>query len=176
MKKLIYSFLCLSLSLSTSLWATERMAVELVDPDKFTDFSVQGMNEDRTSSIFYSELKRFIDMEIARLLPDGVNVKLEVTDIDMAGDIQPWRNRNNADIRYVEHIYPPRMTFRYEIKSHEGNVLAAGETRIRDMNFLFGINNHFRTYNSFQYEFRMLSDWLRREVPKLIDAGVVDQA
>jgi hypothetical protein len=175
MKILNLSILALTLSLGDSLFASERLVIELVEPEKFTDFSVQGMDENRTAYIFDSELKRFINLEITRLLPNGVSVRLEVTDIDMAGDIQPWRNRNHADIRYVEQIYPPRMSFRYVIENEGGVVLATGETRIRDMNFMFGLNTRFRTYNSFQYEFSMLADWLRRDVPKLIEASEIDE-
>lgn len=175
MKKLNLTIITLILGFCGNLVAAERLTVELIEPKEFTDFSVQGMDENRTAAIFESELKRFISLEISRLLPDGVFVHLEVTDVDMAGDIQPWRNRHQADIRYIEQIYPPRMSFRYVIKSENDEILATGETRIRDMNFMFGLNNRFRTYNSFQYEFSMLADWLRRDVPKLIEAGEVDK-
>lgn len=150
-----------------------NVSIELVDPESFTDFSVSGLDERRTESIFMGEWERFAELDANRLVPSGHTLHLKVTDIDMAGDIQPWRNRHNADIRYVEQIYPPRMNFHFTLKNAEGDVVAEGEERIRDMNFMFGFNTRFRTYNSFQYELSMLADWLRRDLPKKLEADTV---
>jgi len=81
----------------------------------------------------------------------------------MAGDIQPWRNRHNADIRYVESIYPPRLKFRYTLKDAEGKVLLEGEESITDMAFQMNPAASIRgRHEHFFYEMTLLGDWMRK--------------
>ena len=81
----------------------------------------------------------------------------------MAGDIQPWRNRHNADIRYIERVYPPRMELAYKLTDADGKVVLEGEETISDISFDFNILAPIRTQTmSFFYEINMLEDWIRK--------------
>ena len=96
-----------------------QIDTEYKDVDDYTDFSVNGLSEEKTLGIFESELEDELDRFAKKYLPEGYTLSITFTDIDMAGDIQPWRNRHNADIRYVERIYPPRLAFTYVLKDTE---------------------------------------------------------
>ncbi len=147
-----------------------RLTATLTDVDNFRDFSVSGMSEERTKGVFESEFNRFARTEARRSIPEEYRVHLEFTDIDMAGDIQPWRNRNHSDLRYIEAIYPPMLEFKYTVKDAEGETVLEGEKTLRDINYLFSPNQRFRSFTSFRYELSMLSDWLRGELRREIRA------
>ena len=68
---------------------------------------------------------------------------------------------DEADIRIVKDIYPPRMTLRFVVKGADGQVLAEGERKLVDHGFLTGTN--VNSNDSLRYEKRLIDDWLRRE-------------
>jgi hypothetical protein len=132
--------------------------------EDFSDFSVSGMSETKTRSIFEGEAAR--NLRLKKYIGEDRTLELTFHDIDMAGDIQPWRNPNNADIRYIKSIYPPTLKFSYVLKDAAGATIAEGEESLRDLNFDFGITGRFRD-ESFKYELIMLEDWARKTLPKV---------
>lgn len=173
MKTKLTSLLILLMTGFTGMLVAEdeaRLTATLTDVDNFRDFSVSGMTEERTKGVFESEFRRFARTEAERAIPSGYTVHLEFTDIDMAGDIQPWRNRNHSDLRYIEAIYPPMLEFNYTVRNADGEVVIEGEKRLRDINYLFAPNQRFRAFTSFRYELSMLSDWLRGDLRREIRA------
>lgn len=95
------------------------------------------------------------------MIPENHSLQLRITDIDMAGDIQPWRNRTNANIRYIEPIFPPRMRFDFTLVDADGNVVLEGSENLVDLAFDFGITTNLRR-EPFYYELTMLGNWIRR--------------
>ena len=141
------------------------IGVEFENVDDFTDFSVSGLSESKTLSIFQSELESELDRFARLYLKEGQTLEIIFTDVDMAGDIQPWRNRHNADIRYVERIYPPRLEFRYVLKNSEGEVLSEGEESITDLAFDFNVIAPMRSrHMTFFYELDLLGNWIRKTI------------
>ena len=146
---------------------------EFENPEEFTDFSVSGMSEEKTLNIFQDELEPELQRLADKYLAEGETLTLTFTDIDMAGDIQPWRNRTNSDIRYVEAIYPPRLKFSFTLADTEGNILKEGEAAESDLGFQMNINASVRgQHMSFFYELELLSDWARKELGQRgVDSG-----
>jgi hypothetical protein len=130
------------------------------EADSFTDFTFQSMSEERTASIFAKDVERALQSSVEKYLPEETALNIRFTDVDLAGDVQPWRNRNNADIRYVENIYPPRLKFTYQLLAADGSVLREGEENLSDLAFMMraAFNIH---RNNFYYETELLKDWLR---------------
>lgn len=140
---------------------------EFEDMENFTDFSVYGMNEERTLRIFLGEMESQFERWAKRYLKEGEKLVLTFTDIDMAGDIQPWRNRVSADIRYVESIYPPRLRFRYAHVAADGEILREGEEHLTDMAFQMNTGAVIRgRYEHFFYESELLDRWMRKTLRK----------
>lgn len=128
----------------------------------FTDFSVYGMSEAKTLPIFKAEFEDLAKMLSEKYLGEDETLKITFTDIDMAGDIQPWRNTNNADIRYIEAVYPPRLKFTYKLTDAEGAVIMEGEESISDLSFQMNTMAIIRgRYESFFYEIELLENWAR---------------
>jgi len=133
------------------------------DVENFTDFSVSGLRETKTLKIFESELDSELERFARKYIDEGSTLEIVFTNIDMAGDIQPWRNRHNADIRYIERIYPPRLAFRYALKDADGTILDEGEASISDLAFDMSVIAPIRSQSmNFFYETNLLGDWIRK--------------
>ena len=94
---------------------------------------------------------------------------MQVSDVDLAGDMRPTFGATMGDLRVVKDLYPPRMTFSYQILEGE-QVVVAGDEKLKDMNFMSNI----RRINErpFDAETNMLKHWLKKTVePQLQDPG-----
>jgi len=152
--------------LMLGLVASAEMRFEFADVNDFTDFSLSGMSESKTRAVFEGELKRFAKDKNDKYLAEGEVLTVRFLDIDMAGDIQPWRNPMAQDIRYVESIYIPRIHLSYVLTDAEGNEVAKGEEKLTDLAFMNDLRLRvMQTTYSFPYELNLLEDWLRKLRP-----------
>ncbi|AVV85201.1 hypothetical protein SPWS13_3492 [Shewanella putrefaciens] len=88
-----------------------------------------------------------------------------VTDVDLAGDMRPTFGATANDLRVVKDIYPPRITFSYQVLEND-KVIVAGDEKLSDMGFLTGIQP--LNDKPFMYETQMLNDWLKKTIaPKI---------
>jgi len=153
--------------LAPSLLISESLKIDFTDVNSFTDFSVSGLSEEKTQSIFKAELLDELAAYTQKRLEAGQVLSITFTDVDMAGDIQPWRNRYNADIRYIEAIYPPRLTFTYTLTDDDGEVMMEGEAAIKDLTFQMSSGAMVRhRFSNFPYESELLKDWIRKTLVK----------
>ncbi len=167
--KTLKVFLIVAVALTSAATAQAgTIKVEFQDVDKYTDFSVSGLSEEKTLGLFESELEDELKQFAERYIVGDHTLEIVFIDIDMAGDIQPWRNRHNADIRYIERVYPPRMELSYTLKDADGNVVSEGKERIADIAFDFNILAPIRSNSmSFFYEITLLEDWIRKNFRSL---------
>jgi len=148
---------------SLSSVTAQEIVGEFTNIEKYTDFSVSGLSEEKTLSIFESEFEDEMKSVAKKYLKEGEVLTITFTDIDMAGDIQPWRNRHNADIRYIESIYLPRLKITYVLKNAAGEVVAEGEESLSDLSYQMNSMAHMRTqYLHFFYENDLLKNWARK--------------
>lgn len=147
----------------TAAAAAQSIEISLEDPEDYRDFSVNGLGEERSERIFKAEIAENLPGIASRYLPEDTTLHITFADIDMAGEIQPWRNIHNADIRYVEQIYPPRLQFTYSLVNDQtGETITEGEDKISDMAFQMNAGANLRMrHQSFFYETELLSDWIR---------------
>lgn len=139
-------------------------SLSVTNLEDFHDFSVSGMSEERTLPLFQEEMGRKIEELSKKYLPENSKIELVFSNVDMAGDIQPWRNRNFADIRYIEEIYPPRLVFTFKVINSKGTVITEGEADIRNLAFTMTALPFRGAYDSFYYEAELLERWFRNEL------------
>lgn len=138
--------LCLGFaSLSASAGQVE---VSWVDPDQFADAGRSVVDRERTMGALGEHVKRW-----GRLLPDGQTLKLEVLDVDLAGEIEPygWHQvrilRGRADW--------PHLKLRYTLQAGD-RTLKSGEADLADMHYRLGDRS-----SELGFEKRMLDQWFR---------------
>ena len=132
-------------------FASGQVEVAWIEPDDFADAGRSVVDRERTMSALGDHLKRW-----ACLLPDGQTLKLEVLDLNLAGEIEPygWHQvrvlRGRADW--------PQMKLRYTLLA-QGSTLKAGEAHLADMHYRLGDRT-----SELAFEKRMLDQWFKKTI------------
>src|SRR6202011_4464123 len=144
MKKLFFALLLPSLSLGLTVAALSaepgNVRINFVQPEKFSDFQIQGRQENVSAGIFRDQVSAYLAPVIAKRFP-GDQLNLTFTDIDLAGRIDPAKTRNLANIRLDRNIANPlRLYFDYTLTDSSGKVLASGSKSLVDADYLYRYN------------------------------------
>jgi hypothetical protein len=142
-----------------------RADVAFFEPEKFTDVRDSSMG-DYTRTTYLDQIRDYLVEQSKNYVPEGYMLHVTFTDIDMAGDFEPWRGPRFDDIRIVKDIYPPRINLSFRLTDAEGNVVKEGKRELKDLAFLMKITMAFRD-DPVRHEKALLDDWLRTEFPKV---------
>jgi hypothetical protein len=135
--------------------------VTFVASEKFTDVKDDHMGSDRGREAVLEQLKEHLVTHGAKFLAKGQRLQITVTDVDLAGDFEPWRGINFHDIRIVKDIYPPRVELEFKLLDAGGKVVSEGKRQLRDLGYMTSLA--MPTSDPLRYDKEMLNDWLRRE-------------
>lgn len=135
--------------------------VEWQEPKKFRDIKTTNERQSRFEARLFETLTKNIDKEAEKVLKPNQTLEMQVSNLDLAGDMRPTFGATTSDLRIVKDMYPPRMTFTYQVLE-DGQVIIAGDEKLTDMNFM----SHVKRVNSkpFEYETQMLKRWLNRTI------------
>jgi hypothetical protein len=154
MNKLIHCAALAVLALAAST-ASAAVTVTYANPDNMTDVPRSKVDRDSMEAALLEHFK-----QLAARLPAGQTLKVEILDIDLAGDVFPRVAIH--DVRVMKGGADwPRIHLRYSIEQ-DGKVLISGERQLADMNYLMGTNRY--RGESFPHEKQMLDDWFRKDV------------
>ena len=153
------TLLFLSLSMMGGVLSAE-VEVTFEDPESYRDIDYGDRNTRRGIKIHIPQLEKHIIKLGKRFLEEGQTLVMTVTDVDLAGEYEPWRSINFDDIRIVKDIYPPRIRFSYELKGADGTVLSSGEEHLSNMNFLYRIRTN--THDDLFHDKELITDWMRK--------------
>jgi hypothetical protein len=138
--------------------AAGKVEVSYVTPDQFTDIGFGSFARDRS----LSSLSEIFD-GLARFLPDGQTLRIDVLDVDLAGEVFP---RAAHDFRVVRGgVDWPQVKLRYRLQAG-GNTLKSGEQQVRDINYMFSRRGLTVGGSNLPYEKRMLENWFREQFLK----------
>jgi Protein of unknown function (DUF3016) len=168
MKKFIYSLLVLIVSLglpNARAEETSKVRIEFVHPERFTDFQIQGRDENSSVPIFRNEVTSHLSGIVSKRFP-GKTLTLKFTDIDLGGRLGN-RPRFN-DVRFNHQWGPPiRMAFDYTITDSKANVVIAGSKTLLEQDYLHQYINYPQSLKTSPvfYEEATLANWLRTLEP-----------
>lgn len=158
MKKLLVGVFVISsiLGMTTSA-VNAATSVTFIAPEKYADMPFASYDKDRVKAA----LKEHFEM-LGTKLPAGEDLKVEILDIDLAGE-RDFRANAPQDLRILRGGADwPKIELRYSVES-QGKVLNSGSTRIADMNYLQTFNQYSK--NEFlRYEKRMIDQWFKDSV------------
>lgn len=143
--------------------AAGEASVTWQNPEKYTDIrsgsqSVKSMRKSVEASLG----GEFSDL--AANLPPGYRLTVTVTDLDLAGEVDPIPMRQMNEVRVLKDIYFPRMIFDYELKDAGGAVLLGQpDVELKDMQYLSSLRTA-RSSDAYYHERRMIRDWFNRQV------------
>lgn len=144
---------CSSIVLSNAAGAATS-EVTWTDYEKYRDIDPgEGHRKHFRENTFHNFEKHF--SKLATKLPEDQVLKIEVTDLDLAGDTHA---AGISRIRIVKDIYFPRMKFSYQLLGANGSELEASTVELKDMSFMMSATLRYSN-ESLQYEKQMLDDW-----------------
>ncbi|MFC5576852.1 DUF3016 domain-containing protein [Lysobacter niabensis] len=136
------------------------------DPARFSEIRYSHNSWESRRGNWVEELAEHLRKSAARRLPAGERLDVNITDIDLAGDYEPWRGVNFQDTRFLLDIYPPRMTLTFTRTDANGTVISQGERKLNDMAYLMSSAVVGRTSDTLRYEKNMINRWLSSEFPE----------
>jgi hypothetical protein len=153
MHKTLLAFL-MTLATSAAL-AAGQVEVSFRPADQLADVG-RGIDRDRHVKALADHFKA-----LGARLPDGQVLKVEVLDVDLAGELQPWRRGDEIRVMKGGADWPA-MDLRWSLDSGERTLLS-GRERIVDMSYL---NHPLRSAETgpVAYEARMIDRWFEERV------------
>jgi len=142
--------------------SAENTEVVFVAPEKFSDARDSYTGTDSGREAILSELRTYLQKDAKRLIPSGDRLFVSVTDVDLAGDFEPWRGGQWDDVRIVKDIYPPRIDLSFRLVNSAGVVVKEGTRNLRDNTFLMYVAAQLRD-DPLRHEKALIDDWLRSE-------------
>lgn len=138
-----------------------RVSVTFSDPENFSDAADGQRGSHLRQEENLAEIEDYIVERASKYLGDGQRLRVTVTDVDLAGEVEPWRTRGAQDVRIVKDIYPPRIALSFELLDANGAVVKEGERKLTDLAFNMKIN--INQSDPRMHEKALIDDWLRNE-------------
>ena len=138
--------------------APSRTEVVFEKPETFTDVKDGDFGTDKGRDSILDEIKTFIVDRSDKALPTGQKLVVTFTDIDLAGEYEPWRGPQFSDVRIVKSIYPPRFKFSYKVTDATGKTVKEGKEDIRDL--AFDMRLTIDRQDPLRFEKDILKDWI----------------
>jgi len=145
--------------------AASRTEVIFDHPESFTDVKDMSSPTEKGRDSILSQIREYLERDATARLPEGYHLKVVFTDIDLAGDFEPWRGPEWMDVRIVKAIYPPAFKFSYTVTDASGRVVLQGTESRRDMAFDTQLTPD--PSDPLRYEKAMLDDWVRSKLREL---------
>lgn len=105
-------------------------------------------------------LESHVQQRAARLLGSGERLAVEITHLDRAGRLEPWR-QGLDNVRVVRDVYPARIELDFRFTGTDGALLKEGRRSLSGLPVAAAApygNDPLR------YERALLDDWLEREL------------
>lgn len=150
-RRLALSLAALCLACTALSAVAGKVEVSWVEPDRFADAGRSVVDRERTMSALGDHLKRW-----ARRLPGDQVLKIEVLDVNLAGEIEPFRGR---DLRVLRgSVDWPLIKLRYTLQA-KGSTLKSGEAEVADRHYRLG-----ERVSELGFEKRMLDKWFKATI------------
>ena len=131
-----------------SAGAAGQVDVAFAQDTRFTDAGSGAFERDRNEQSLAKYMRH-----LGERLPEGQVLKVEITDIDLAG----WQHIGPREVRVLRGGADwPRIALRYELLE-QGRTVKAGADDLADMDYLHSLRTLPET--DLPYEKRMLADW-----------------
>lgn len=150
---------------ATPAATSSRVQVDWSDPANFADTRTNQCRTRVKPEEWLGRLAKYVERRAGDRLAEGQTLKVTITDIQRAGQCEPWRGPYLDDARIVKDIYPPRIDLHFTLVDAQGHVVSEGDRKLTDMAFLHR-GGLLDDNDPLRYEKRLLDDWLRKEFGK----------
>lgn len=158
------AFAAVGFAADSSSKPNESAEVTFSHPEKFADVRDSYMGSEKGRDGLLAEIKEYIQFRAKSYLSAGQKLVMNVTDVDLAGDYEPWRGPDATDVRIVKDIYPPKIDFDFKVVDASGAVVQEGKRQLRDLAFMMKIS--IMREDNLRFEKAMIDDWFQKDFPK----------
>ncbi|HKR75707.1 MAG TPA: DUF3016 domain-containing protein [Rhodanobacter sp.] len=142
--------------------APTNVTVSYEHPEQFTETrKVRALAPQLADDDYLKVLKSYTENRAGKMLPPGEHLDIVVTDIDRAGNFEPWRRGTLREVRIIKDVYPPRIDLRFRLLDANGKVIREGTRKLRDPSFMSDSINTSGS-DSLRYEKALIERWLRK--------------
>jgi hypothetical protein len=119
----------LSLSLLLAPLAVQAaVSVEWVKPESFKDPYYFSTKSEKSRQITLDAMQEFIVKEATPMLRPGYDLKLQVTQLDLSGEFEPWSD--HPDTRIIKAPYFGYIAFDYVLTDDKGAEVKKGTAKL----------------------------------------------
>jgi Protein of unknown function (DUF3016) len=168
-RPILYQALLAAALCSNGTAATESaepvsgISVVFVEPQKFTDARRADFKPNSESLL--DAIAQFMREMGEQTLPPELDLAIRVTDIDLAGDFEPWHGPQSDQVRFTNQLYPPRIVLEFRVIGERGRIVASGKRALTDLDYqrrtFYPMDDYLR------YEKDLLRRWFQEEFVKL---------
>ena len=141
--------------------AVGRAEVRYVSPDTFADAGFGALEKERTQRALTAHFDR-----LARHLPDGQVLRVDVTDVDLAGEVDSFSMHRLRVMGQLPDA--PRLGLKFELRQGD-RLLAQGEEQLTDLMYLDRRIGR-REDGPLVYEGRLLDQWFDTRIKTVASA------
>lgn len=143
---------------------TDKVDIIYSHPEKFTDAARDQRGSDFGLDQNLDELSHYIVQRADAIVPQGGKLTITFTDIDLAGEYEPWRTPGRGgDARIVKDIYTPKMDLSFKLTDASGNVVKEGTRHLSNLSFMTDILSPSMRSEPLGHDKQLIGDWMRRE-------------
>jgi hypothetical protein len=148
--------LALCASLAAPVHAAGRADVSFVEPQRYSDAGFGVIERERTQRRLGEAFEA-----LAAKLPEGQRLRVQVLDVDLAGEVEHFRLR---DVRVMTGRADwPRLQLRWQLEGAGGAVLRQGQEHVSDLGYLVTSWPQMAR-DPLAHEKRMLGRWFDERV------------
>lgn len=142
----------------------ERVNIKWIKPKSFTDVKNASFSSSKYRKHVFKQLEKHFD-KLSQTLPLGQSLVINVTDLDLAGRVEPGGYSGFSggldDVRIMRTIDIPRIKFEYQLVDTAGKLIKSEQINLKDMNYL-DTGYSVKRNRPFAYEKKMLSKWFKK--------------
>ena len=143
--------------------ASSGVSVTFVHPEDYADAAYARA---RAGELERAEVQRDIEQHLQglcdRALRPDETLRIEILEIDLAGQFEPFRFAPGGDVRVFRDASWPRLRLRYTLM-RGGEVAESREEQLADMNYLASFNRYAKS-DRLRYEKAMLDAWFDKRI------------
>ena len=143
--------------------SVSRITVIFVKPEKFTDAGRADFKPN--SDAILDAIAKFMQEMGEETLPPDMNLDIRVTDVDLAGNFEPWHGPQSDQVRITNGLYPPRIALEFRVIGPSGQVIQSGKRELTDLDYQ--LRTFYPMDDYLRYEKDLLRHWFREEFGKL---------
>lgn len=154
----------LIIGLLVAATAQAGVIVKFVKSEGFTDIGRLNGRPDET----LKQIEEHLQTQASKFVSGSQELVIEVTDINLAGEEEPWGRRMD-NLRVMRQVTIPTMDLSYKL-SDGGKVVKEGKTHLVDMNYMDRFNR-YSPGDQLRFEKRMLDNWFKDEFGTTVTAA-----